>query len=224
MAITRETRIGGSSDTLSTTKHISSNAGLNPRIHNQNLWRWSCACVGIDKWVICSLFSVKDKSVKSLSSAKVLSIQTLSLRFQISWTRICLCFCLRLVAYHILWILAQMLLFHSIILCQQLLRRATQTDKLPCRWLWPWVNRGEDTVASYLSAIRVLSVELRNWIDLRNSVMIGVDVNITTNIQFKPARATFVFLFLWQLAMMECLLLFRPEAVIRVLSSTTLNA
>lgn len=114
---------------------------------------------------MCSLFSVKVKSIKSLSSAKVFNNQTLFLRFQISWTRMCSCFCLRLVSYRILWILAQMLLFHSIILCQELLRRATQTDKLPCRWLRPWVNRDEDTVASYLSAVRVLSVELRNWID-----------------------------------------------------------
>jgi len=56
------------------------------------------------------------------------------------------------------------------------------------------------------------------------SIIIGDDVNITTSTQFEPAKATSVFLFLWQLAMMQCLLLFRPEAVIWVMSSTTLNA
>ena len=37
-----------------------------------------------------------------------------------------------------------------------------------------------------------------------NSVTIGGDVNVTTNIQFEFAWAAFVFLFLWQLAMMGC--------------------
>jgi hypothetical protein len=75
------------------------------------------------------------------------------------------CSCGWLNSYHIPWIGAQVLLFHSIILCYELLRRAKQTDKLPSKCIRAWVNWDEGTMASYLQGIRVLSTELWNWID-----------------------------------------------------------
>lgn len=111
---------------------------------------------------MCSLLSVTDKSVKSLSSVKESNLQTLFGSSKFHEPK-----CARVSAYDLFLIIfcGYERKCYCFIRSFCVRNYSEEQRKLPCRWLRPWVNRDDDTVASYFWAIRVLSVELRNWID-----------------------------------------------------------